>query len=77
MITKKTLDKYGCDGIGDYFNCILDSRYNGQIEYVGNLINDMSRKQQLKCIYYFTEINNDDTFSRDIVNRLYMRLKNK
>ncbi len=55
MISKKDLAVYEWEHIDDYYNYIVESRINGQIPQVRDLIQKLSKKQ-LKDFLEYVEI---------------------
>lgn len=52
MVTKKLLKEYKFNGIHEYFEMIMDSRYNGQLAQMFSQLRVLNKHQTIKFLEY-------------------------
>jgi hypothetical protein len=60
MVSNKTIKSYDFNTIDDYYNYIIDSKINGQMQQVKELIKKLSREQKTDFLKYLNEFGQND-----------------
>jgi hypothetical protein len=76
MVTKKTLKVYGFTSLEEYFDYVLESKNNGQLQQSRELFNELSEGMQGQRVAFFDYVEETYFYEVEYENEMSYEIRN-